>query len=117
RLTRRATETENKPVMDMNTFPNALPLGLPGLCQLGAIHYALERFTLRGQTDEFERIDAILRTEAEYYADGARRAVHAKNAAAAHELARLAHSYILAMSARASRAGFEDVEALAAVSQ
>lgn len=113
----RGTPIECKPIGDLTDFPNALPAGLPPGCDVGAIHYAIERYRVRGASNASAKIDDTLRSEAEYYAAGARRAVAAKEPGPARELARLAHTYLLAMSPRASRAGFEDVEQLVSVAQ
>lgn len=86
---------ENVVLRDPTEFPDATTP--PHGCDMGAIHYALERVRTRGQKKPRERIKDVLEAEARKYAFAAQKAVAANDVRAAKWLQQIALDYVQAV--------------------
>jgi hypothetical protein len=86
---------DNQVIRDLNDFPDGVTI--PRNCDMGAIHYALERSRSRGMSNLNERIRAVLETEARKYATAATKAMEKKDTASARWLQQLALDYLQAV--------------------
>lgn len=86
---------DNVVIHDLNEFPDGVTI--PRGCNMGAIHYAIERSRSRGMANMSERIRATLETEARKYAAAATKAKEKKDTASARWLQQLALDYLQAV--------------------
>lgn len=90
-----ADADNNVVLRDLTEFPDvAMP---PRGCQLGAIHYALERSRTRGTKKPNARIRDVLEAEARKYGDAASKAIEKKELSAARWLQQIALDYVQAI--------------------
>jgi len=89
---------DNTVLRDIELFPDDVD-PIPRGCNMGAIHYALERLHNRLVKDPGDRIRDALETEAHKYADAARKALEAKDLRAARRLQSIAMDYVRAIGA------------------
>jgi hypothetical protein len=90
-----ADADQNVVLRELGDFPRAADI--PRGCDLGAIHYAIERLQSRGVKDPNESIRDVLEAEARFYAEAAQRAIAGKDVRAAKWLQQLALDYLQAV--------------------
>lgn len=91
----QADADQNSVIHDLNEFPDSV--AIPHGCNLGAIHYALERSRTRSLASPHDRIRDVLEAEARKYAQAAQRAVEKKDVGAAKWLQQIALDYVTAV--------------------
>jgi hypothetical protein len=94
RYHKQSDADKNKPIRDIEQFPDALPEDMPRGSNLAPIHYAIARAQLRGKTGVAAAIKDTLEGEARYYERGAQAAIDKNDRGAAKILVGIALDYV-----------------------